>query len=150
MWAAGQPSKFDPWEMNQLHEVRKAQATALTTGRAATQPSAAFSSTALASAQTAAQPKRRRKDERDGGRQLRKTQMHSSVGRAASALHDWNISSRRIVISHATYFAPCDRSKPPAWAKHPGAYAHVNIEEKHFVPRTPLELSFCWESAGRR
>ena len=145
MWAAGQPTKFDPWEMNQLHEVRKAQATALATGRAATPPSAASSSAALA----ATQPKRRRKDERDGGRQLRKTQTHSTAVRAASALHDWNISSRKIVISHATYFAPCDRSKPPAWEKHPGAYSHVNIQERHFVPRAPLELSFCWESAGR-
>ena len=62
-----------------------------------------------------------------------------------SPSHNWNVSSRGVVVSQSRYFAPCNASKPAWWAATPGAFSKAFIRMREFVPMTPVSVAFCWE-----
>lgn len=95
----------------------------------------------------AGQPTRLDKHEVQQLRSSRKAQRALNLSREALVLHDWSIASRGVAVSQSRFWAACNSTKPASWAQPADAFSHVHIKRREFVPRTPLELTFCWEQA---
>lgn len=74
-----------------------------------------------------------------------RTNVSNDPAAAHARLHGWNVSSHGVAVAQSRYWAACNDTKPPWWAAGPEAFWHLQIRRRAFVPRTPLELTFCWE-----
>lgn len=51
-----------------------------------------------------------------------------------------------VVVQESEYWAACNTTRAAQhWARDADAYSVVDIRERHFKPRKPLELRFCWD-----